>query len=95
MLSLGCCASAFCSCSGRAYSLVAVRGLLIVMASLVAEDRPRVHRLSSVGNALKCSMACRMFLDQGQNLRPLHFRRILNHWTTRKVLHSVYLEQMP
>ena len=39
MLSLGCCAPAFCSCSGRAYSLVAVRGLLIVMASLVAEDR--------------------------------------------------------
>lgn len=37
MLSLGCCAPAFCSCSGWAYSLVAVRGLLIVMASLVTE----------------------------------------------------------
>ena len=38
-LSLGCCALAFSSCSGWAYSLAPVRALLIVMASLVAEDR--------------------------------------------------------
>ena len=37
VLGLCCCAQAFCSCSERGLLLVVVRGLLIVVASLVAE----------------------------------------------------------
>ena len=40
-LNLQCCSWAFPSCSDRGYSVVVVLGLLIVVASLVAE-----HRLS-------------------------------------------------
>ena len=36
-LGLGCCVGAFSSCSERGLLLVAVRGLLVVVASLVAE----------------------------------------------------------
>ena len=38
-LGLRCCAQAFSSCSERGLLFVAVRGLLIVVASLVAEHR--------------------------------------------------------
>ena len=38
-LNLQCCSWAFSSCSDRGYSLVVVLGLLIVVASLVAEHQ--------------------------------------------------------
>ena len=38
-LGLRCCAQAFCSCGERGLLLVVVRGLLIAVASLVAEHR--------------------------------------------------------
>ena len=62
MPSLCCCAD---------YSLVAVHGLLMVVASLVAE-----HGLWSTGSVvtaigLSCSVACGIFPDSGSNLCPL------------------------
>ena len=44
-LGLRCCAQAFSSCSERGLLFVAVCGLLIVVASLVAEHRLSVHGL--------------------------------------------------
>ena len=67
------------------FSLVALHGLLIVLASLVAEHRLQgtwasvvaAHRLQSVGSVvvahgLSCSAACGIFPDEGQNPRLLH-----------------------
>ena len=63
MLGLRCCAQAFSSCGERGLLLVAVRRLLIAVASLVAEHGPRragcsrfgsralEHSLSSCGEA--------------------------------------------
>ena len=65
MLSLCCCAG---------YSLVAVHGLLMVVASLVAE-----HGLWSTGSVvtaigLSCSLACGISPNQGWNLCLLHWQ---------------------
>jgi len=43
------------------YSLVVVGGLLVVVASLVAEHR------------LRCLAECGIFPDQGSNACPLHW----------------------
>ena len=66
--------SAFSSCSERGLLFVAVRGLLIVVASLAAE-----HRLKSAGSVvvahrLSCSAACGIFPDQGLNPCLLHWQ---------------------
>ena len=45
-LGLLCCAWAFSSCRERGLLFVVVRGLLIVVASLVAEHRLQAHGLS-------------------------------------------------
>ena len=48
------------------YFLVAVRGLLILAASVVVEDRlKRVQASAAAG--LSCSAACGIFLSQGSN----------------------------
>ena len=66
-------------------SLVAVLGLLIVVASFVAE-----HRLWSTGSVvvehkLSYSVACGTFPDQELNPCLLHWQaEILNHWATRE-----------
>ena len=62
-------------------------GLLVAVASLVAEHGlgrtgfsrcgtwTLEHRLSSCGeHGLSCPLACGIFLDQGLNLRPLHWQ---------------------
>ena len=49
MLGLRSCARAFSSCGERGLLFVAVRGLLIAVASLVAEHRLRRAGLSSYG----------------------------------------------
>ena len=64
----------FSSCSERGLLFVAVRGLLIAVASLVAE-----HGLQSAGSVvvahgLSCSAACGIFLDQDSNPCPLHWQ---------------------
>ena len=52
-------------------SLVAARGLLIVVASLVAEHRCWAFSVV-VAQGLSCRKACGIFPDQGSNLCPLH-----------------------
>lgn len=60
--------------SSRGYSLVAMRGLLVVVASLVMKHRTlRPEGLVVVTHGLSCSMACGIFRDQGSNLGPLHW----------------------
>ena len=50
VLGLRFCARAFSSCSKRGPLFIAVRGPLIVAASLVAEHRLQTRRLSSCGS---------------------------------------------
>ena len=73
MLELHCCTQAFSSVVSRAHTLVAVRGLLIAVASLVME-----HRLKSTGSAvvvgLSCPEACGIFPDQGLSLCLLCYK---------------------
>ena len=46
-----------------------------------------------VAHGLSCCTACGIFLDQEQNLCPLHCRGILYHWATGKPVIAVYLMQ--
>ena len=81
VLGLRCCMQAFSSCGerGGGYSLVAVCGLFIAVASSVAEHGFSAHGLS-------CSTACVMFADikpersnpRDQTRVPCIGRRILN-----------------
>ena len=50
VLGLCCCARAFSSCSEQGLLLVAVRGPLTIAASLVAEHRLQMRRLSNCGS---------------------------------------------
>ena len=75
-------ASGLCCCAG--FSLVvasggrssaAACGLLIAVASLVAEQRLKGPRTSVVvAHGLSCSLACGVFLDQGLNPFVLHWQ---------------------
>ena len=49
-LGLHCCAQAFSSCGERGPLFIAVRGPLTIVASLVAEHRLQMRRLSSCGS---------------------------------------------
>ena len=73
MLGLRCCGCVPCSCSKQAYSLVAVRELFIVVASLVADPRLQGTWSSVVAaHGLSCPAACGIFRDQESNSRSLH-----------------------
>ena len=50
VLGLRFCARAFSSCGERGPLFIAVRGPLIIVASLVAEHRLQTHRLSNCGS---------------------------------------------
>ena len=75
----------FSSCGKQSYSLGAVHGLLIAVASLLVGTGSRLmgfnscssraleHRLSSCAG-LSCSAACGIFLDQGLNPCLLHWK---------------------
>ena len=63
-LGLCCCMWAFSSCGERGLLFVAVRGLLIAVASLVAEHGSRCAGSVVVARRLSCSAACGIFLDQ-------------------------------
>ena len=59
-------------------SLLAVRGHLFVMGSLVAESRaPGVKPSVAVADSLSCPEGYGISLDQGSNLCPLHWQ-VLN-----------------
>ena len=66
------------------YSLVAMCGLLIVVASLTVKHRFWGAQASvAVVHGFSCPEACGIFPDQGLNPGPLQWRQILNHWTTQ------------
>ena len=79
-LGLRCCAQAFSSCGEQGLLFVAVHGLLITVASLVAEHGLQVRGFQQlwhvgsvvVAHRLCCSVACGIFPDQGSNQCPLH-----------------------
>ena len=74
-LGLCCCAWAFSlvEASGG-YSPVAVQGLLIVVASLVAEHGLQARGSVVVVHGLSCPVACGNFPKQGSNLYFLHWQ---------------------
>ena len=72
MLGLGCWSLVAMS---RAHSAAEMRGLLIVVASLVAEHKAPEHVASvAVVHGLSCSAARGIFLDQRSSLCPLHWQ---------------------
>ena len=89
VLGLHCCTRLFSSCSKWGLLIVVVCGLLIAVASLIAEHGFQqlwhagsvvvAHGLQSAGSVvvvrgLSCSAACGMFPDQGSNPCPLHWQ---------------------
>ena len=65
----------FSSCGERGLLFIAVHGLLIVVASLVAEHQALGAQASVVvAHGLSCSVACVIFLDQGSNPCALHWQ---------------------
>ena len=72
VLGLRFCARAFSSCGKWGPLFIAVRGPLIITASLVAEHRLQMHRLSNCGS--RASAACGILPDQGSNPCPLHWQ---------------------
>ena len=73
VLGLRCYTQAFSSSSDQGLSLVAVRGFLLAVASLVSEHRHLGSRASIVVvHGLSCSTACGIFLDQGSS--PCHLQ---------------------
>ena len=74
VLGLRFCARTFCSCGERGPLFIAVRGPLTVAASLVAEHRLQMCKLSSCGSGLSCPAACGIFPDQGSNPCALHWQ---------------------
>ena len=58
VLDLRCCTRAFSGCGKRGLLFIAVRGLLIAVASLVAEHELLAHRLNSCGSwTLECRLS--------------------------------------
>ena len=74
VLGLRFCARAFSSCGKWGPLFIAVRGPLTVAASLVAEHRLQMRRLSNCGHGPSCSAARGIFPDQGSNPCPLHWQ---------------------
>ena len=82
LFGLCCHAQAFSSFGKRGLLFIAVRGLLIAVASLVVECRLQARGLQQlwhmgsvvVVHGLNCSVACRIFPDQGSNPCPLHWQ---------------------
>ena len=74
VLGLRLCARAFSSCGERGPLFIVVRGPLTVTASLVAEHKLQMRRLSSCGSRAQLLLGCGLFPDQGLNPCPLHWQ---------------------
>ena len=98
LLGIRCCTRAFSSCGERGLLFVAVRGLLIVVASLVAEHRLQVRGLQQLwlaGSRVQAQQLSRTGLvaprhvgsspTRAQTHVPCIGRRIVNHCATREV----------
>ena len=103
-LGLGCCMQASSSCSERGLLLVSVHGLLIVVASLVAEHGLQVRGLQQlwlVGSRAQAQQLWRTGLvalqhvgssrPRGRTRVPCIGRWILNHCATREVQPQCFL----
>ena len=102
-------ARGFSSCGKRGPLFIAVRGPLTAAASLVAEHRLQMRRLSSCGSRAQPLRGTwdlpRPGLEPVSPALAGRFsttappgkpgRRILNHCDTREVLHSVFLVLFP
>ena len=66
-----CCCLWTCHCGG--FSCWEARSP-DVWASVVAAHRPSSTGSAVVAHGLSCSIACGIFLDQGSNIRPLHWQ---------------------
>ena len=73
-LGLRCCARAFSSCGEWGLLFVAVRGLLISVASRCRAWAVGAQASVVVAQGLSCSAACGIFPDQGSNPCPLHWQ---------------------
>ena len=73
VLGLCCCAGFSLVAATKGCSLVAVRRLHMMVASLVAEYRLAGRGSIVVTHGLSCSTACGIFPDQGLNLCLLHW----------------------
>ena len=94
---LSSCSAQASHCSG--FSCCGAQALR-ARASVVAGSRLRScglraleHRLRSPGARPSCSVACRIFPEEGLNLCPLIGRQILIHCATREVL-MVYFDAL-
>ena len=99
VLGLRCCKWAFSSRGELGLLFIAVLGLLIVVASLVAEHGLQahgLHQLQHTGSVvaarrLSCSAALGSSRNRARTRVPCIGRRILNHCATREVQHSIFL----
>ena len=94
-LGLGCYSWVFSSCTSEGRSLAVVRGLLIMVGSLVAEWVLSVQALVVVTGGLGCSASVKSFLSKDQIYVPCNGRQILNHWTAREVPESLLIHLLP
>ena len=69
-----CWVQAFSSCGEQGLLFIVVRGLLIVVASLVGARALGTWASVVVAHRVSCSAACGIFPDQGSNPRPLHWQ---------------------
>ena len=90
MLGLHCCVQAFSSGGEWGLLSVAVHGLLIAVAALIAERWLSAHGLQELRLlVLVAPRSMWIFPDQGSNLCRLHWQWICNHWVTREVLSTI------
>ena len=98
VLGLCCCVWAFSSGSGWRLFFVAACGLLIMVASFVAEHRLLAHGLQHAAQGLSSCrvlpqlLHCMWDLSQTKDLTHVSSigRWILNHWTTGETLFSFF-----
>ena len=74
VLGLHFCVRAFSSCGKWGPLFIAVRGPLIIAASLVGSTGSRRAGSVVVAHGPSCSIACGIFPDQGSNPCPLHWQ---------------------
>ena len=70
--------------TARKLSRVAVHGLPIAVASLVAGHSLQGTGSVAVAHGTSCSAACGIFLDQESNQFPLTLQGGFLHWTTKE-----------
>ena len=87
MLGLRCCAGFSVVAASGGYYPVVVRGLLIAVASLVAELRLWSTGSVVMAHGLSLSMACGIFPDQGS-------KQCLLHWQVDSYIHSATTEAL-